>query len=339
MGVVIDPKQYIIGAADVFYRPIGGSGLWISVGATVDDVVFRVNQTMFNPSEDFNGVLELIKGMDYTSKQSAEAEFQMPEFAGEKLKLPIPGAVVTEGGAADTAAGWSTTLAAAAAEGASEVALASAAGVAAGDMMHIGGIALATSAALDDIIDTSTAHGLAVGDEVVFTALTGGAGLTLGQVYYVIAANLAAQTFQVSATKGGAAVDFTTDITAGRIAGPASEHRVIDQLSGTTAKFRDPLRRAHASGAAVVEADDDGKTEITPGNTRRQPDTAYNDFALVAQSPTDYYELYLYNAISKTEQTELTFGNESMAAVGVNLGTRRDGLNLALPSWRLRVPQ
>lgn len=338
MGLVIDPKQYIIGAADIYYRPIGGVGLWASVGATIDDVVFRVNQAMFNPSENFNGVLEQVRGMDYLSKQGAEAEFNMPEFAGAKLKLPILGAQVSEGVKADTAAGWATTLGAAAAEGDTAIELASAAGVVAGDMVHIGGIALALSVAVDDIIDTAVPHGLAAGDAVVFSALTGGAGLVAGQTYYVIAANLAASTFQVSAAAGGAAVNFTTDITAGRVSGPSAEHRVIDVLAGTTATFRDPLRAAHASGASAVQADDDGKTEITPGNTRRQPDTAYNDFALVAQSPRDYYELYLYNSISKTESSELTFGNESMAAVAVSLGTRRDGLNLALPSWRLRVP-
>jgi coat protein Gp5 len=77
-------------------------------------------------------------------------------------------------------------------------------------------IALANpSAAADDIIDTVAAHGLAAGDVVTPTALTGGAGLVVGQRYYVIAANLAATTFQVSLTEGGAAVDFTTNITAG----------------------------------------------------------------------------------------------------------------------------
>ena len=51
-----------------------------------------------------------------------------------------------------------------------------------------------------------------------------------------------------------------------------------------------------------------------------------------------YYELYLYNAISKTDAAKITFGDESMAAIKVQLGTRRDGANLALPSWRLRIP-
>lgn len=79
-------------------------------------------------------------------------------------------------------------------------------------------ITLATSAAADDILDTTAAHGLAVGDRVVFTSLTGGSGLTAGTPYYVIAGNLAAQTFQVSTTAGGSAVNFTTDITAGTVA-------------------------------------------------------------------------------------------------------------------------
>jgi HK97 family phage portal protein len=78
-------------------------------------------------------------------------------------------------------------------------------------------VTLQTSAAADDIIDAST-HGLSIGDAVVFTALTGGTGLTAGQVYWVIAANFTADDFQVSATPGGSAVDFTADITAGTVA-------------------------------------------------------------------------------------------------------------------------
>lgn len=77
-------------------------------------------------------------------------------------------------------------------------------------------VTIQTSAAADDIID-ATAHGFVAGDAVVFTALTGGTGLTVGQVYYVIAANLTADDFQVSATPGGTAVNFTADITAGTV--------------------------------------------------------------------------------------------------------------------------
>lgn len=266
MGLVIDPKQYIIGAAEVYYRAIASVGAWTSIGATTDDVVFRINQTTFNPSEEFNGVLEPIREMDYISKAGAEAEFTMPEFAGSKLALAVLGAQSAV--LASTDAGGtplSTTLAAAAAIGDTAVKVVAITNAAAGDWMRI------------------------------------------------------------------------------NVAGALAEYRRIDVVGtagagGTGLQFRDPLLKGHANGVAVVETVGDGKTEITPGTVRRQPLTAYNDFALVAQSPADYYELYLYNAISKTDSAEISFGDESMAAVKVTLGTRRDGANLALPSWRLRVP-
>src|SRR3954452_24491220 len=62
---------------------------------------------------------------------------------------------------------------------------------------------------------TSVAHGLTAGNRVMFTNLTGGTGLSTGTIYYVIATGLTADAFQVSATSGGAAVDFTSDLTAG----------------------------------------------------------------------------------------------------------------------------
>jgi hypothetical protein len=78
-------------------------------------------------------------------------------------------------------------------------------------------ITITTSAAADDIVDTTTAHNFVAGDRVVFTALTGGTGLTTNREYYVIATSLAAQTFRVSDTVGGAGINFTTDITAGTV--------------------------------------------------------------------------------------------------------------------------
>ena len=266
MGLVIDPKAYIIGAAEVYYRSIGASGPWSSIGATVDDVVFRVNQTKFNPSENFNGVLEPIREMDYISKAGAEAEFTMPEFAGSKLALAVLGA-------------QSATL--------------------------------PTTDAGGTPLTTTLAAAAAIGDTAV----------------------------KVVAVTNAAVGDYIRI----NVAGALAEYRRIDVVGtagagGTGLGFRDPLLKAHASGVAVVETVGDGKTEITPGTVRRQPLSAYNDFVLVAQSPSDYYELYLYNAISKTDAAEVTFGDESMAAIKVSLGTRRDGANLALPSWRLRIP-
>ncbi len=71
-----------------------------------------------------------------------------------------------------------------------------------------------TGVAATDVITTGTAHGLAVGDPVYFTALTGGDGLVINTVYYVVAA-ATTTTCKVAATKGGAAIDITVELSAG----------------------------------------------------------------------------------------------------------------------------
>lgn len=71
-----------------------------------------------------------------------------------------------------------------------------------------------TGVAATDII-TDTGHGYSNGDRVVFTAITGGATLVIDTQYYIISA--AANTYQLSSTVGGAAINFTTNITAGSI--------------------------------------------------------------------------------------------------------------------------
>jgi hypothetical protein len=298
---------------------------------------------MFNPSDEFNGILQRVKGMDYKSKEAAEAEVTMPEIAGAKFPLVVPGARVTESVAADMGVPeWpADTLAADVAAGATSVVVTGGADVALAN----------PSAAADDIIDTTPAHGFAAGDAVVFTALTGGAGLVVNQVYYVIAANLAANTFQVSATPGGAAVNFTTDITAGTVVqvaapgdiihisdGTNDEYRVVDAVTtATTYTFRDALLHDYSSGDAVTQAESDGKTEIRGSLSRRLPDAAYHDWVLTPQSGSDWFELYLYNAVATQDTAELSFGNESMAAVKATIGSRWDGIP-GTDSWLLRVP-
>jgi hypothetical protein len=78
-----------------------------------------------------------------------------------------------------------------------------------------------TGAASSNILTTSTAHAFREGDRVVFRAVTGGAPLVgfsasaLGTTYFV--KWLSPTTFQVALTSGGAAVDLTTDLTAGQV--------------------------------------------------------------------------------------------------------------------------
>lgn len=58
----------------------------------------------------------------------------------------------------------------------------------------------------------STGHGLSNGDSVIFTALTGGTGLTVNTPYFVV--NKGTNDFEVSLTKGGTKVDITADASA-----------------------------------------------------------------------------------------------------------------------------
>jgi len=72
-----------------------------------------------------------------------------------------------------------------------------------------------TAVAATDVF-TSANHGYVVGDVVQFSALTGGAGISTTTPYYVIAP-FDANTFKVSTMPGGAALDVTTDLTAGTV--------------------------------------------------------------------------------------------------------------------------
>lgn len=56
---------------------------------------------------------------------------------------------------------------------------------------------------------TATAHGLSNGTPLTFTSITTTTGVSVGVTYYVV--TTAANTFQVAATPGGAAIAITTD--------------------------------------------------------------------------------------------------------------------------------
>lgn len=90
-----------------------------------------------------------------------------------------------------------------------------------------------------DVI-TDTGHSFVDNTPVVFTSLTGGTGLTVGTIYFV-RNSIPATSYQLSATSGGAAINFTTDITSatiGRAFGTTGSNFVhktgnLPALSGT----------------------------------------------------------------------------------------------------------
>lgn len=70
-----------------------------------------------------------------------------------------------------------------------------------------------TGVAATDVISLA-GHPFVNGDQVQFTAISGGTGLAINTVYFVVA-SVAGVSFQLSLTTGGAAINFTTDIVSG----------------------------------------------------------------------------------------------------------------------------
>jgi hypothetical protein len=74
---------------------------------------------------------------------------------------------------------------------------------------------LAPTGASSGNVFTLAAHPFYNGQQIQFTALTGGSGLTVGEDYYVV--NAAANTFQIALTPGGAAVALGSNVTAATV--------------------------------------------------------------------------------------------------------------------------
>lgn len=259
MPTSIDVTKYIVGAAEVYYRAVDVLTPWISVGATLDDVVARVSRTMFNPSDTINGIDEMIAGLDYQRAGAAEFEFTLPEMSGPKLALAIPGASQTTRGTATVGGGLSTTSSAATVVGATSIALTAVLNLTVGDYIKI---------------DTAS----------------------------------------------------------------NAEYRRVTAIAALVASWVHPLLLAHSSGVAVVETDGDGKTVVTASTVRRQPLSAYYDWLIAAQSPADYYEIFIHRGISVTEAVEFTFGDETLAGIRVTIGARKSGTDLTLPAWEIFAP-
>jgi hypothetical protein len=261
-------ETYVIGAANIYYRDPAVLTAWNSVGLTMDDAIARIGFENNNPSDALNHLDGSLRGLDYLRVISAEIEFTLPELSADKLALAIPGSISTAGVITETGAGFSTTLAADTAIGATNIKLTAVSGLSVGEYLGI------------DVV----AGGLREYRQVTAVG-------TLGA--------------------GGTGVDF-----------------------------RDPLKQAHLSGVVVIETDGDGKTEVTPPTVRRQPNAAYKDWALVSESPADYFEFLIYRAIATSDTVELSFNDDlsTPAGIRVTLGARKDETDLTLPLVRLRLP-
>lgn len=136
MGVTASTAEEIsVGAGEVYYQD--GAGLWVPVGATKDNNVFRVNTDY--AEIDLNGVVGPIKGIDYIQNQVAELEVSVAQLGADKLALMVPGVRTTVETAEDAGGGATTTLSAATEVGQwLLIPLTSIVGVSVGDTIRIG---------------------------------------------------------------------------------------------------------------------------------------------------------------------------------------------------------
>lgn len=125
-----------------------------------------------------------------------------------------------------------------------------------------------TGVASTDVI-TVAGSAIPTGTPFYFQSIAGGAGLTTGTIYWAV--NSSGSTLKASLTPGGAAVDFTTDITAAVIIATA------DELNVWSSEFRDIFNQTGAgwsgigdfyngsSGTAIVPVSGQAGVIVTPG--------------------------------------------------------------------------
>lgn len=183
---------------------------------------------------------------------------------------------------------------------------------------------------------------LAIPGSVSTTTATTDAGGTPLVTTLAAAAAIGDTSIKVVAVTNAAVGDW---VRVNVVAGALDEYRQLTAVGtagagGTGLSFRDPLKKAHANGVAVVETVGDGKTEVTPPTVRRQPNTAYKDWALVSESPASYFEFLIYRAIATSDTVELSFNDDlnQPAGIRVTLGARKDETDLTKPLVKLRLP-
>lgn len=156
---------------------------------------------------------------------------------------------------------------------------------------------------------TSTGHGLSAGNLVVFTALGGGgAGIVIGHPYFVIAAGLTANAFSVSGTPGGAALDFTTDVTG------SGTFLLLTEVTGGAPAYARTAIAWNAAGNATI---DDSTNGANPLNVPAGTTVSYVMF-------TSHVSTAISTAGILRGIQDVT--NEAFAAQGTYTVTDADGL-------------
>ena len=117
-----------------------------------------------------------------------------------------------------------------------------------------------TGDASTDVI-TATGHIYTTNQTVIFSSITGGAGLSANTVYFV--RDISGSTFKVSATSGGAAINFTTNITAGSVIAIQANVAISQNTAETNSSL---VLTPKGTGALIAGPKPDGTA--TGGNAR-----------------------------------------------------------------------
>ena len=117
-----------------------------------------------------------------------------------------------------------------------------------------------TGDASTDVI-TATGHIYTANQPVIFSTITGGAGLSANTVYFV--RDISGSTFKVSATSGGAAINFTTNITAGSVIAIQANVAISQNTAETNSSL---VLTPKGTGAFILGPKPDGTA--TGGNAR-----------------------------------------------------------------------
>lgn len=261
MVTSVDPNAFVIGPAVIRYRDVGVLTPYTEIGVTLDDAVLRLPTTWAGTQDQLTGVMGPVMGLDVLTRVGVEIEFTLPELAGAKLSLAIPGAVYT-----------------------------------AADGSNAGGSALST---------TTTAATVAGATVIPATAVTNAA---VGD--YI-------------------SIDTST----------LKEYRRITAINTLNITVDYPLAFAHASGVAVVETVSDNRASVKMPIVRRQPDSAYKEWSIVAESGRSApVELIIPRGISQTTGAEVTIGDDAIAGIRITIAGRLDPTNLSTSIFDLRAP-
>ena len=162
-----------------------------------------------------------------------------------------------------------------------------------------------TGVASTDII-TAVGHNFTANQGVIFPTLTGGSGLTASTTVYFVR-DISGDTFKVSTTSGGSAVNFTTDITAGTVIAIQANVAITNQHSGQTNSAL--VLTPKGTGAFIVGPKPDGTS--TGGNAR-----GTNSICINAGARTNANQVASGNSAIAIGATSRASGNSSIALGG-----------------------